>query len=97
MLLKRQLPDTASAAPAPGSPESLAQASGILNGLASGLQGSNLPFSKDAGSILGGLGKGLGQATWGKGPTQSTGAVSPAFSVPENMDQGSGFLIVHSQ
>ena len=49
--------------PAPGSPESYAQAAAILGGLASGLKGtSGIPFGADAASALDGLAKGLGSA-----------------------------------
>ena len=52
-----------SASPAPGSPESFAQAAAILGGLASGLKGqTGIPFAADAASALDGLAKGLGSA-----------------------------------
>src|ERR1700712_1150892 len=49
--------------PAPGSPESFAQAASILVGLVSGLKGKPvIPFAADAASALDGLAKGWGSA-----------------------------------
>jgi hypothetical protein len=57
---KRQAP---ASPPPPGSPQSYAQASAILGGLAKGLQGSSsIPFGQFAGTELAGLAEGLGKA-----------------------------------
>jgi hypothetical protein len=69
--------------PAPGNPESFAQAASIIGGLAQGLKGQTwIPFGADAASVFEGLAKGLrgaGQAASGKGlaARQAPAAGSP--------------------
>lgn len=93
----RQAPAT----PAPGSPESFAQAASILGGLASGLKGmAGIPFSGDAASALDGIAKGLGSAgqeAAGKKPPGRLAArqvpvTTPAPGSPESYAQAASIL-----
>jgi hypothetical protein len=78
------------ATPAPGSPESFAQASQIIGQIAKGLQGfQGLPFGKDSASALQGLADGLGKA----GQSAKAGATAvPAAGSAEANAQASAIL-----
>jgi hypothetical protein len=81
--------------PAPGSPESFAQAASIIGGIASGLKGSSsIPFAADAASALDGIAKGLGGAGQAakKPPGRMTVRQIAAAGSPESKAQAAAIL-----